>query len=102
MVSAMDDQIGLVTAALESTGQLNNTVIVFTADNGAPFGDAFEEPPYLWDASRPSRPPNGTHGGGGGSNWPSVNEQIKTEQDKEKGKEEEAEENRRRQRSKSG
>ena len=45
-------------------------------DNGAPFGDAFDmgdDPTmvdqYGFDQSQ-DRPPNGTHGGGGGSNWP--------------------------------
>lgn len=33
MVAAMDDQIGQVVQALNETNQLDNTIIVFTADN---------------------------------------------------------------------
>jgi len=36
MLSAMDDAIGLVLAKLEQTGKLNQTLIVFTNDNGGP------------------------------------------------------------------
>lgn len=36
MLSAMDDAIGLVLTKLEQTGQLNNTLVVFTNDNGGP------------------------------------------------------------------
>jgi arylsulfatase len=31
----MDDQIGLVLDKLQQMGQLDNTIIVFTTDNGA-------------------------------------------------------------------
>ncbi len=34
MVSQIDDSIGIILKALERTGQLENTVIVFTADHG--------------------------------------------------------------------
>ncbi len=34
MVEAMDDGVGLVLAALERNGLLDNTIIVFTSDNG--------------------------------------------------------------------
>jgi arylsulfatase A-like enzyme len=36
MLSAMDDAIGLVFAKLEETGKLNNTLVIFTNDNGGP------------------------------------------------------------------
>jgi arylsulfatase A-like enzyme len=36
MLSAMDDAIGLVLTKLEQTGKLNQTVVVFTSDNGGP------------------------------------------------------------------
>ncbi len=39
-----------VVQALEQTSQLNRTVIFFTADNGAPFGDALydgDDPAFL-------------------------------------------------------
>lgn len=79
MVSAMDDGIGNITKALRTTGQLEQTVILFTADNGAPFGAAFMEDDDKLEAlatprSPAKRPPTGSgsppHGGGGGSNYP--------------------------------
>lgn len=79
MVSALDDAIGNLTERLRVTGQLDHTVIVFTADNGAPDGAAFMEGDdkdvaLTEQSSRPSRPPAGAgsppHGGGGGSNYP--------------------------------
>ena len=36
MVTALDEGIGNVTATLRETGQANNTLIVFTTDNGGP------------------------------------------------------------------
>ena len=42
MVSALDDGVGVVLATLRSTQQLDNTLIVFTSDNGAPDGDALD------------------------------------------------------------
>ena len=36
MMAALDDSIGAVEAALRSRGMLNNTIIAFSADNGAP------------------------------------------------------------------
>eukprot|EP00051_Salpingoeca_urceolata_P028091 m.484938 g.484938 ORF g.484938 m.484938 type:complete len:538 (-) comp23603_c0_seq1:252-1865(-) len=83
MVTAMDDQIGRILAELESTQQLENTIIAFTADNGAPYADAFsmgDEPEMveamqlgyrpLSSKPKPVRPPPGPHGQGGGSNSP--------------------------------
>lgn len=76
MVSALDTNLGRVVDALNTTNQLENFVMVFTADNGAPYGDAFSagDDPAMIEAlgfsDEPSRPPAGMHGGGGGSNWP--------------------------------
>lgn len=36
MLSCMDEGLGSVTSALEAKGMLENTLIVFTADNGGP------------------------------------------------------------------
>jgi arylsulfatase A-like enzyme len=36
MVSCMDEGIGNVTKALEAAGMLDNTLIIFLADNGGP------------------------------------------------------------------
>ena len=34
MVTRLDDQVGRVLAAIESTGQARNTIVIFTSDNG--------------------------------------------------------------------
>eukprot|EP00041_Stephanoeca_diplocostata_P028191 m.789830 g.789830 ORF g.789830 m.789830 type:complete len:513 (+) comp23325_c0_seq6:97-1635(+) len=76
MVTAMDSNMGRVVDALNRTGQLENLVLVFTADNGAPYGDAFSagDDPAMIEAlafsNNKTRPPGGMHGGGGGSNYP--------------------------------
>ena len=36
MVHAVDEQIGRIIAALEKAGMLENTIIVFSSDNGGP------------------------------------------------------------------
>lgn len=45
IVKAMDDQVGKVVQTLKETGQFDNTIIVFTSDNGGErFGDTW---PFL-------------------------------------------------------
>jgi arylsulfatase B len=49
MASALDDSVGNITRALHNRGMLNNTVIVFSTDNGGPahgfnFNDASNWP----------------------------------------------------------
>jgi arylsulfatase A-like enzyme len=89
MISALDRAIGNVTHALVQTEQLDDVILLFTSDNGAPYGAAFDQgdDPAMMDAlgmqtrgpprtaPGPDRPPSGgngthTHGGGGGSNYP--------------------------------
>jgi arylsulfatase A-like enzyme len=38
MVTRVDDQIGLITAALERRGMSKNTLLLFSSDNGGPLG----------------------------------------------------------------
>ncbi len=38
MVHAVDEQIGRIVAALEKAGMLENTLIIFSSDNGGPLG----------------------------------------------------------------
>ena len=40
MVSALDDAVGELTAALERSGQAERTLVLFLSDNGAPYIDA--------------------------------------------------------------
>eukprot|EP00730_Choanoeca_flexa_P001445 TRINITY_DN10639_c0_g3_i5.p1 TRINITY_DN10639_c0_g3~~TRINITY_DN10639_c0_g3_i5.p1 ORF type:complete len:432 (+),score=78.88 TRINITY_DN10639_c0_g3_i5:186-1481(+) len=77
MVAAMDDQMGAIVATLKQTDQLDNTLIVFTADNGAPYalaysmGDEKEMVQAMgFGSNLHKRPPSGHHGKGGGSNYP--------------------------------
>jgi len=39
MVSAMDDSVGLLVDSLKKADMVDNTIIVFTSDNGAPYGN---------------------------------------------------------------
>ena len=36
MMAAVDDVIGNVTQALKASGQWNNTLLIFSSDNGGP------------------------------------------------------------------
>ena len=38
MVSALDDAVGNITVTLHESGLLNNSVIIFSTDNGGPAG----------------------------------------------------------------
>lgn len=81
MVSALDDVVGNLSRVLQASRQADKTFILFTADNGAPHGDAMWEGDDKRDAITNAaqfqdavRPPTGwgspPHGGGGGSNYP--------------------------------
>ena len=79
MVTAMDDQMGNITAALKATGQMENTIIVFTSDNGTPYGLAYSMgddkrmgDPLGFRAHNDRPPP--APSSGGGSNWPLTGE----------------------------
>jgi arylsulfatase A-like enzyme len=50
MVEAMDRQVGRVLAALKAHGLINNTVVVFTSDNG---GERFSDT-WPFTGRRPS------------------------------------------------
>ncbi len=63
MLSAMDDGVGQITAALKQYGISDNTLIFYTSDNGAPLGAAqpggpmtdvlpVNKPGAAWDGSR--------------------------------------------------
>lgn len=41
MVSVLDDSIGRVVESIKNSGMLNNSVIVFVSDNGAPVREVF-------------------------------------------------------------
>ena len=48
MVSALDDGVGAITAALERTGLSSSTLVVFTSDNGcATYTEACSNGPLL-------------------------------------------------------
>jgi membrane-anchored protein YejM (alkaline phosphatase superfamily) len=51
MVSKMDESVGLVVEALQKKRMLNNSIIVFISDNGAPSIDIFQN----WGSNYPLR-----------------------------------------------
>ena len=48
MVSALDDAVGNITATLHEQGLLNNSVIIFSTDNGGPAGGFNENYASNW------------------------------------------------------
>jgi arylsulfatase A-like enzyme len=55
MIERMDAAIGRVLKALEETGQARDTLVVFTADNGATFESGSQGAPNYHDSNRPFR-----------------------------------------------
>ena len=56
MISFIDDKVGEILAALEASGQADNTVIVFCADHGEMLGERgmwFKQSFYEWSARIP-------------------------------------------------
>lgn len=51
MVSKMDESVGRVVEALREKRMLNNSIIVFISDNGAPSVDIFQN----WGSNYPLR-----------------------------------------------
>lgn len=51
MVDLIDDQVGQMLAALERTGQLDNTIVIFMSDHGEMLGDhgIYLKGPYLYE-----------------------------------------------------
>jgi N-acetylglucosamine-6-sulfatase len=52
-INSMDDGVGMVYEALERTGQLDNTIIIFTSDHGYLLGEhgVKEEKRWAWEPS---------------------------------------------------
>ena len=70
MLSAVDEGIGNVTAALDAKGMLDDTLIVFTTDNGGPTttGDGVGARNWPLRGGQPAASRRGPHG----PNIPSV------------------------------
>ncbi len=53
MIELIDDQVGRMLAALEETGQLENTVVIFMSDHGELLGDhgLYFKGPHFYDVS---------------------------------------------------
>ena len=51
MISAIDDGVGQIMSLLRETGNIDNTLVMFTSDNGAPLG-AHQGKAYVRCASR--------------------------------------------------
>ena len=56
MISFVDDKVGQLLAALEASGQTDNTVVIFTADHGEMLGERgmwFKQSLFEWSARIP-------------------------------------------------
>lgn len=55
MVAKLDESVGRVVSALQSRYMLDNTIIVFTSDNGAPSKDYSSSMPFYpnWGSNFP-------------------------------------------------
>ncbi len=67
MVSYLDDQVGEIIAKLKETGQYENTLIIFSSDNGPTYNGGTESP--FFDSAKPFKSEYGwgkgfTHEGG--------------------------------------
>jgi arylsulfatase A-like enzyme len=51
MVSKLDESVGQIIHALTDTGMLNNSIIIFISDNGAPTVGIYEN----WGSNYPLR-----------------------------------------------
>lgn len=63
MVAKLDESVGRVVSALQSRYMLDNTIIVFTSDNGAPSKDYSSSMPFYpnWGSNFPLKGVNITN-----------------------------------------
>ncbi|XP_072022772.1 arylsulfatase B-like [Amphiura filiformis] len=68
MVTCMDEAIGNITQALKNNGMWDNTVLIFSTDNGGPLKD-YKDPEFLKCTNTKSVSSNWPLRGGKGSFW---------------------------------
>ncbi|XP_072023686.1 arylsulfatase B-like isoform X2 [Amphiura filiformis] len=68
MVTCMDEAIGNITQALKNNNMWDNTVLIFSTDNGGPLKD-YEDPEFLNPTRTPTVASNWPLRGGKGSDW---------------------------------